>query len=208
MPETIDDAVRALGVDSLRRLLMTVGMDMLRVRHAREFDLLWRHSFATALAAHGLAARARTWTSDRAYLAGLLHDVADMLLLRADRERFLALWADAAGDQTRGLDAERAAYGRDHALLGASILFQWRIDRDVVDVIARHHEADAAPGTHAALLALAEFMASDAGFPFPTPAVRPVAAVFAHYGYDRDEDWTQAVADLQLAVEQEAALLK
>jgi putative nucleotidyltransferase with HDIG domain len=85
--KTIHEATIRLGTRSLLNLVMTVTQSRAYRIHKRELAVwmgpLWNHSLATAAASRWLATRlGLDKLSDEVFLAGLLHDIGKLLLLR------------------------------------------------------------------------------------------------------------------------------
>lgn len=130
---SLDDAVRLIGLRSLRLLAMTAAVS-LQFPPPRE-DVLplapfWRHALATAFLAQELAAGAGR-PPEAAYVGGLLHDIGRLALAVAQPERALGAFGTP--------EHERAHLGFDHAELGAAIARHWRLPDDVVTMIGNHH---------------------------------------------------------------------
>ncbi len=205
-PQTLSEALTVLGLDATRRILATAGMDMLQGARTPQSEQLWHHSLATAIAAHMLARRTNAASPDRAYLAGLFHDVGQVVLLQSNRARFVECWPPES-DLVAGCNAERAAYGRDHAFIGASILYQWKIDDEIVDAVLKHHDRDQAVEEESAVLALADYVAHRAGLGFVAAPPTPPDAVLDAYACATVEEMDATVAELQSAFDTERALL-
>lgn len=101
---------------------------------------LWHHSLGTALGAAYLGAQAgerRTSareTSDRAFTAGLVHDIGKLLLNEPLKEHLLQL-PPAVGDEAL-LEAETEILGFNHAQAGAALGEAWNFPATLVAVIA------------------------------------------------------------------------
>lgn len=206
-PQTLLEATTVLGLNAARRILVTAGMDMMHKTRSPHFQQLWHHGLATAIAAQMLARRPNAVSSDHAYLAGLLHDIGQVVLLQSNEAHFLDCWCPT-GDATAGCHAEHAAYGRDHAFIGASILYQWKIDDEIVDAVLKHHDGYEAVEAQSAVLALADYVARRAGFGFVTEPPTPPDHVLAAYACLTDEAMAETIAELQSAFTAELALLR
>ena len=99
---------------------------------------LWSHASEVARLARDLAPAADVDPHD-AGSAGLLHDVGELLLLARQPDGYGALLA-GSDDHAGQLDAEKLAFGVDHALLGAQHLLDHRIAHVVADAVADHHD--------------------------------------------------------------------
>ncbi len=142
---SLDDAVRLIGLRSLRMLAMTAAVS-LQFPAPREDVLLlsdfWRHALATAFLAQALASTAGR-PPEAAYVGGLLHDIGRLALAVAQPER--------ARDAFGSPEHERARLGFDHAELGAAVARHWRLPDEMVAMIAEHH-APTSAGREASLV--------------------------------------------------------
>lgn len=99
---------------------------------------IWAHASEVARLARDLAPVADVDPHD-AGAAGLLHDIGELLLLARRPDDYGALLA-AVHDHAGQLDAEKLAFGVDHALLGAEHLLDHRLAHVVADAVADHHD--------------------------------------------------------------------
>lgn len=149
---------RRRELDSLEACLMALGTRMIRsiatclslrslferdsIASPGELAAFWGHSLAVAELARALAAEAGDSRPEEAYLAGLLHDVGELLLLSALGPPYAAALADPAGEAT--LPArEAAAFDVSHAEAGAWLIDRWQLDAAVADAVLFHHAAPA-----------------------------------------------------------------
>ncbi len=138
---TIRSAIVRLGIPQVSRLVFLVSeRSKYRAKDPdlhRKLQMLWHHAGATATAAHWLARRLNLRNlEDLVFLGGLLHDVGQLVILRALDEIKLA---DGPFDVSSNLVQEvlRTA----HAELGYNLLKLWNIP-DVYCRMARDHHAE------------------------------------------------------------------
>jgi putative nucleotidyltransferase with HDIG domain len=134
----------------------------------RRLRVLWDHAVATAIAARRVSAMCGG-DPEQAYLAGLLHDVGKLLVLRGVDH----LEATASGPAiTPALCDE--AMTQLHAELGHRVLTEWKLPDYVAQVALRHH--DEAPDPDLTLLLrvqVANAVARTvAAYPEPEPGLR------------------------------------
>jgi putative nucleotidyltransferase with HDIG domain len=148
---TVNRAITVLGVRQVRDL--TVGLTAVRAFDGISNDLVtmevfWRHSVLCAVAAGQIAARRGAARTESPFVAGLLHDIGQLIMYsrapEAARETLLMM-ADAADDL--GLyQCERAVLAFDHGAVGVSIARSWGLPDSLLECIEFHHEPHLAHG--------------------------------------------------------------
>lgn len=149
---SIEDAVILLGRERLRTLVLTcslvegVGQSL----SPTGLQSFWQHSLLAATLSERSALCLHYPRPERAYLAGLLHDVGALpLLLRAISSQEInftagpVIWGES-------VELERKHFGVDHCLIGKFIGTSWNFSAEVIDVLEHHHRPQDA--RHDALL--------------------------------------------------------
>ena len=143
--QNVRDAVVRLGTQRLLELVLGDYLRTLMVS-APMFDLtedeLWAHGAAASLAVRSFTQQVpKANIPPIAATAALLHDVGKLVMVRylkADAASLLALCRD------RGIsfvEAEREAFGCDHAEVGATIARKWSFPDEVTLAIECHHRS-------------------------------------------------------------------
>lgn len=101
-------------------------------------DGFWTHSLQVAELAQDIAASLHYPEREEAYLAGLLHDVGELLLLGGLGDRYGALLNWSRDEQTL-VELERPELATTHAEVGAWLVAQWRLPSFMADAILFHH---------------------------------------------------------------------
>jgi putative nucleotidyltransferase with HDIG domain len=123
----IENAVERAGIDRLRGMVLTVPLlQMPRGRGRGEIERLllsyWQHSPWTAL----LSERLAQWTGyqdpDKAYLAGLLHDIGKVPLMLE------GIFVEDGGEQ-----------GYHHVEIGRLLATAWNYPPELTEVLELHH---------------------------------------------------------------------
>lgn len=130
-----------LGFDQVRSLAMAVALGSY-VKSAMRIAALrrcWRHSLATALLSERLG-KAVSFESDRAYTAGLLHDIGLLgLMVNYPKEYAnLLLVSHENGFDIRV--TEQAMFDVDHCEAGAWLARQWSFPAEILESVRRHHD--------------------------------------------------------------------
>jgi HD-like signal output (HDOD) protein len=146
---TISRAITVLGVRQVRDL--TVGLTAIRTFNGIGNELItmesfWRHSVLCAVAAGQIAARRERGRGDTPFVAGLLHDIGQLVLFsRAPEPARAALLKSVDSAEDRGLYlCERDVMGFDHAAVGLALAKNWALPRSLQECIEFHHQPELA----------------------------------------------------------------
>lgn len=167
----INRCVAVLGYRTVRQvsICITVASSLMSaVENAGgqlDYRELWRHSVVTGAISRHLARVTAYPDPEEAFTAGLLHDLGKFVLEVYAPQTYGRLIRDR---HERGLtltEAERAAFGFDHAELGAAFAESWRFPPILVQAFGEHHEAACGRATTregrvTALVALADNLAN------------------------------------------------
>lgn len=102
----------------------------------------WQHCAATGICAQQLAEKTGQ-SPDMALVAGLLHDIGQLWLVRFHPEEFAAV-RRAASENRGAIEAmEREQFGVDHAQIGGWMAEAWKLPRPIWEAVMHHHAPDA-----------------------------------------------------------------
>lgn len=203
---SVQNAITLLGLQTVRSFALTVSMKGF-LHTALRLDLLrriWRHSLACGMLCEELstACSAAQAGDDRAYTAGLLHNVGRLGLFVAHPRAYSDLLSQPGeGDL---LAREREAFGIDHCEAGAWLAHSWGLPEDLEAVIAGHHEPPSSTAFELADLVRVAVLLTDAlGFdvtpmspPLTLADVRAKLPEAAQYRFDPDpEALTARISD-------------
>lgn len=159
---TVEEAVRNIGVSTVRHIALSAGVFEAFPSDARDgFNLVrcWQHSLAVSELLDRLLAGVEGIEPGLAHLVGLCHDLGEVVLRQCLVEQYdeLALAGDAAGTVTH--QVESAAFGIAYPELVERILTQLGLPAAIVTPVREY--ADRRPATRpagrlAAALALAD----------------------------------------------------
>jgi putative nucleotidyltransferase with HDIG domain len=140
-PESIKGAVIALGLRRVETLLLTccLGNAFPAKNWALEPTIFWRHSLGCAMVCRKFSEKMGATDHDKAYIAGLLHDIGFMVNCMAFPEEFAGAVKHGTQDQMPLDEAERTTMGFTHCETGRALAEKWHLLPDMVQVIAHHH---------------------------------------------------------------------
>ena len=138
--KTVNQAIVVLGFDSVRTLVAAGGV----VDHFRssgdgvDTTFFWRHAIATALCARSLAREAKL-NQGNAFIAGLLHDIGELVLATRFHDQYTEVLALRGNRDTETVKAEQSVFGVDHQRVGLLLAQSWKFPAMIQRVISQHH---------------------------------------------------------------------
>ena len=139
---TIDEAVDRLGEDALRGTLLVEAFDALFCKSPRfgaQAAAFWKHALGCALCAERIAARHTDIMPQKAYVAGLLHDLGTLAMACVRPDAWTLIRRKTQTARLAPLDAERQVFGLDHTLVGKRVAEGWGLPVHVLEAAWLHH---------------------------------------------------------------------
>jgi len=138
--ETIKDAVKRLGASEITNLAMAASQAAL---HTSSIPMvneamkdLWLHSYACAIGCRSLAfGIGQEKLADHAYLAGLLHDIGKLYLLKS----LESISVQNPGSIEFNREALLEVFSDMHVEQGCRIMSYWGIPPVYHSIVANHH---------------------------------------------------------------------
>lgn len=167
--ETLPEAIVLLGFSTIKSLAITATtMNLLfqsddnltETRHE-----IWSHSLGTGVAARALARKRGNIHPEKAFVAGLLHDLGMIILSVYRKDDFERVLEHASTMGVTYEAAEEELLGYNHADLGAYVAEAWSFPATHCEAIRCHHnpnEATLQPAL-AQVAHLADWMVIDLG---------------------------------------------
>lgn len=151
---SLREALVRIGNRNLIHMVLSAGGADVLNREMPGYDLargdLWKHSVLCALLAESLCDLWSYRERDKAYTAGLLHDIGKVVLNECVGRDFDRIEREADAGKTSFEEAEGKVLGVNHAEVGGRVAEEWNFDEDLVDAIRYHHHPagkDAGPLT-------------------------------------------------------------
>lgn len=147
--ETVARAVTLLGAAQIRDLVLATSTSQMFAKVTNDvifIDDFWQHSIFCGLAAKSLAMASGKVSSDFAFVAGLLHDVGQLVLFH-EQPGQMRVALDMVADPRNAMamyEAEQAVFGFDHMQLGGALLRAWHLPERLQECVEFHHRPRAA----------------------------------------------------------------
>ena len=134
----LNQALAMLGTKPLKLLVLGFSLPDSLFRDAAG-DILahyWRHTLTKAIAARELSQVLWNTPGDDAFIAAMLQDLGQMVLLQDVGRPYADLLRDVAAQRDDLLDRELDTLGFDHTVLSARLLDHWGLPRSLVELVA------------------------------------------------------------------------
>jgi HD-like signal output (HDOD) protein len=146
LPQPIDnpaDAVMYLGLTTVRSLTLMQVFAAPNYPPLPGFSLdsLARHCWMTGMAARHVAEAERRDLKmcDQCFLAGLLHDVGQLVLATNVPQEYARVIHASRDQGITVVQAEMDHFGATHADVGAYLLGLWGLPNPIIEAVALHH---------------------------------------------------------------------
>lgn len=145
--ESIAAAVITLGIQRIEDILLTSCFQQILQPNkwvTQPIDF-WRHSLGCALVCKEFSERIDYGDADRAYLAGLLHDIGIIVNSVTYEREYGEVFAEAKSAGAPLDEIERSHLGFTHAESGGMLAKAWQMPELVVEAIEFHHDVENSP---------------------------------------------------------------
>ena len=217
--DSVRAAVMALGLNRMRAIATTCCVLRLVPSQAARLDprIFWEHSLGCALVARKLARRVGYADPEKAYLAGLLHDIGFIVNMLFFPEQFRQTLQRATREKIALGEVEQEIFGFDHCSVGELLAARWLLGGDLQEVIRHHHQSDQAVIDRAlvGIVAISDLLCrtSELGYGYDEllhldlktdPSLKTVAGELPRFG---DLEWAGFLTELQAYAKQVRSLV-
>jgi putative nucleotidyltransferase with HDIG domain len=145
--ETVRSAILALGLKRVEAILLGCCLNQIVPpdKWAMDAVTFWRHSLGCALVSSKMARMIGYPDPEKAYLAGLLHDLGFLVNTLTCTEEFRNCIREATEGRVALHRVEEKHLGFTHSESGKILAEHWHFSPDVIEVIEFHHEDGGAP---------------------------------------------------------------
>ncbi len=140
--DTINRAVVIVGTQQLRDLAMATSVTTLFKEIPDDLvnmESFWRHSVGCGLAAREIANLRQDINPERYFVAGILHDVGRLVMIKKDPSRSRSVLLRSKRDDELLYKSEAAVFGFDHSDIGRLLLNKWKLPSSLEEAVAFHH---------------------------------------------------------------------
>ncbi len=170
LPTKIDSVSRAVTLLGTKKLIsIAAGISVLKHFEGipiiiLDMEKFWKHIISCGIYAALIATHQPELSVERFFVAGLLHDLGRMIMIKNMPEKVLNAIHMSRRKQIPLFQAEQILFGFDHAEVGAQLCRKWNFPEGMADMIQYHHEPASADEVLASsVIHLANLMAISVG---------------------------------------------
>ncbi|MBI9081154.1 MAG: HDOD domain-containing protein [Pseudodesulfovibrio sp.] len=160
--DTLSRAVTIVGTTQLTNLALGVSVISAFENVPQEFFTLkefWMHSITCGILARLLAGKVGVAGDEKFFVAGLLHDVGRLIMLKNHPKASTDALRPAKTGRRALVDVENAVWGCNHAEIGGLVLKAWRLPAFLEDLVHHHHTPmESSMVQEASIIHVADFM--------------------------------------------------
>lgn len=141
--DTISRAITIIGTRDLRDLVLATSavktfssMDNELV----DMERYWRHNLYCAVTGRILAQRRHVKNTERLFVAGLLHDIGNLVMYQTIPEQSNEALQRTHSEGIPLHIAEKEILGFSHADVGAALMQKWKLPDSLIEAVKYHHE--------------------------------------------------------------------
>lgn len=141
--DSVRQALIYLGPQRVFEIILTscfLELTDSKNRSPLKMQYCWEHAFGVALIARQLASLSENMNQDNAYIAGILHDIGEVILSQQRQNEFTRVLVLSREREMDLYDAELEVFGTSHAEVGGLLAELWHFPEVYVDVIKHHHD--------------------------------------------------------------------
>jgi HD-like signal output (HDOD) protein len=137
--QTLSEAVVVLGHNTIKGLAVAASVKEIYKPSGLIENMLWEHSFGSALAARIISGFAPHTIADEAFLVGLFHDLGKIIMNLRERDKFRQVIERCYNDMLMFEEVEGSVFPYTHAELGGYVLEKWNLPDSLIKAVMLHH---------------------------------------------------------------------
>ena len=143
---SVKAAIIYLGLREISNLIYSVSLTNTFERDTPLMKrvLFWEHSFGCAICSKYVAQRIGYQDEDLAYVAGLLHDIGEVVIAIYFQDEFEQVVCHVLDHGMTFCEAEDDVLGINHTDFGSWLIDKWSVPVVLSDVVAYHHSIEKA----------------------------------------------------------------
>jgi putative nucleotidyltransferase with HDIG domain len=140
---TISDAIFRLGMRQLHNVIVLAATGEFFSDSDPIVQYLWNHSISTAMAANFISDRLHFSQMEEVFVAGLLHDIGKLIILRQHPTVYAPLAVQALENDIPMAQVEEENFNYfNHMTIGGLVVRRWQLHDAISEVARFHHDVE------------------------------------------------------------------
>lgn len=141
---SIREAIVYLGFQQIRSVVLTSSLfHAFQTRNpAFRLSAVWEHGLGCAMISRIISEKVGFEDSEKAYIAGLIHDIGEVILSQFGPDKFDDVIDRVQKDHLTFYEAESAVIGVNHTDFGPWFAENWGFSEELAEAIICHHTPD------------------------------------------------------------------
>jgi putative nucleotidyltransferase with HDIG domain len=134
----------SLGLRRVETIILTccLGQAFPAKKWVLDPIVFWRHSLGCAMVCRKISEKLAGADREKAYIAGLMHDLGFMVNCLVFSKEFAPVMERACQEGIPLQEVELATMGFTHCETGRALAEKWALADDIVEVISHHHAVE------------------------------------------------------------------
>ena len=143
---SVREAIVYLGLNQIRSIVLTTSLFNTFQSRNPSFRIaaIWEHGLGCAMISRDIAKKIGYKDLENAYLAGLMHDIGEVVLSQFDVKTFDDVINLVQTENIPFYEAESRIIGINHTDFSDWFMDQWGFSEELAEVISHHHSLDKA----------------------------------------------------------------
>lgn len=151
-------AISILGLESVKRLVLTISARSIFKDYDYFDKLLWEHMIGVATVSQTISFKFNLFNENISYVAGLLHDIGKTVMHRSKKIDYKAVIEKLnINENLLSVGLENELFGLNHCDVAKELLNSWNFDNLVIDAIYHHHSKEFPDNDQGRLQAIVNF---------------------------------------------------
>ncbi len=142
--ETVSNAIMYLGFIEVRNIVIALAVINLIEKNKKFKNFnpgdFWKHSLAVGAAARMIAKHLGKSSLEKAFLAGILHDIGKLVLLTYFEDEYIKVTKYIEKNKIFLINAEKEILGFTHCEIGNKLLKKWNLSDYLINAVTYHEE--------------------------------------------------------------------
>lgn len=156
---SVQQAIITLGLDRVTNIVLGISIfSKIVYTSNKEFQEIiekyWWHTASTAIVSKSIAKKLGLQFREYEFIGGLFHDIGKLSMLQYNSTLYQEVINSVQQQSMRDIEAEKLHFGVDHTEVGAGIVSQWKLPKEICNILKYQDNFNLAPEKDKTLIAI------------------------------------------------------